>query len=181
LCYRGEPRNFICLAAVSRGIYQIRRGICQILPRKTVGPNNEYLLRITGCHELVAVEAKYHRSCYQKCIRVTDEHGKQCVDVTAEVQTDEPTTKAFQFITNYLERMVFGVKNIVALSEIANVYVAKLLEYGHPEVCDSTKRNLRRKLEHAFEDRLNFCNASNGRVLLWPDSLTMDELVIENH
>src|SRR6218665_3474670 len=34
MCSRGEPRNFICLAAVSRGIYQIRRGICQILPRK---------------------------------------------------------------------------------------------------------------------------------------------------
>ena len=31
---------FICLAAVSRGIYQIRRGICQILRRKTVGPAN---------------------------------------------------------------------------------------------------------------------------------------------
>src|SRR6218665_4223154 len=38
MCTRGEPRNFICLAAVSRGIYQIHRGICQILPRKTVGP-----------------------------------------------------------------------------------------------------------------------------------------------
>ena len=56
-----------------------------------------------------------------------------------DVQTDEPTTKAFQFITNYLEHMVFGAKNIVALAEIANVYVAKLLEYGHHEVCDSTK------------------------------------------
>src|SRR6218665_2400368 len=38
MCTRGEPRNLICLAAVSRGIYQIHRGICQILPRKTVGP-----------------------------------------------------------------------------------------------------------------------------------------------
>ena len=37
------PRNFICLAAVSRGIYQIRCGICQILPRKTVGPTNQVL------------------------------------------------------------------------------------------------------------------------------------------
>src|SRR6218665_3545343 len=35
----GEPRNFICLAAVSCGIYQIRRGICQIFPRQTVGPS----------------------------------------------------------------------------------------------------------------------------------------------
>jgi len=28
-CYRGEPRNFICVAAVNRGIYEIHRGICQ--------------------------------------------------------------------------------------------------------------------------------------------------------
>src|SRR6218665_509516 len=40
--FRGSPRNFICLAVVSRGIYQIRHGICQILPRKTVGPNNKF-------------------------------------------------------------------------------------------------------------------------------------------
>src|SRR6218665_1974607 len=41
---RGEPWNFICLAAVSRGIYQIRRGICQILPRNTVGPTHYFVL-----------------------------------------------------------------------------------------------------------------------------------------
>src|SRR6218665_2626033 len=37
MCICGEPRNFICLAAVSRGIYQIARGICQI-SAETVGP-----------------------------------------------------------------------------------------------------------------------------------------------
>jgi len=34
-----KPRNFICVAAVSRGIYQIRREFCKILPRETVGPS----------------------------------------------------------------------------------------------------------------------------------------------
>ena len=43
---RGEPRNFICLAAVSRRIYQIHRGICQIFPWKTVGPT--YQLNLIG-------------------------------------------------------------------------------------------------------------------------------------
>ena len=44
-----------------RGIYQIRRGICQILPRKTVGPNNIQYLQLLEkltqhymfCHRLV--------------------------------------------------------------------------------------------------------------------------------
>src|SRR6218665_3910608 len=48
LCSRGEPRNFICLAAVSRGIYQIRRGICQISPRKIVGPSDNILTLATS-------------------------------------------------------------------------------------------------------------------------------------
>jgi len=33
-----KPWNFTGVTAVSRGIYEMRRGICQILPRKTVGP-----------------------------------------------------------------------------------------------------------------------------------------------
>jgi len=37
-----KPRNFICIAAVSCRIYQICNGICQILPPKSVGPNDEY-------------------------------------------------------------------------------------------------------------------------------------------
>jgi len=35
-----KPRKFNCVAAVSRGIYQIRRGIYQIFLRKTVGPSD---------------------------------------------------------------------------------------------------------------------------------------------
>lgn len=31
--------NFICVAAVSHGIYQMVCEICQILPQETVGPN----------------------------------------------------------------------------------------------------------------------------------------------
>jgi len=36
-----KPQKFNCVSAVNRGIYQIRRGICQILPWKTVGPTNK--------------------------------------------------------------------------------------------------------------------------------------------
>jgi len=43
-----KPRNFTGVtaefssvnSAVPRGIYEINRGICQILPRKTVGPTD---------------------------------------------------------------------------------------------------------------------------------------------
>jgi len=41
VCIRGEPRNFICLATVSRGI-------CQILPRKTVGPTHNITTRASS-------------------------------------------------------------------------------------------------------------------------------------
>src|SRR6218665_3330059 len=42
-----KPRKFNCVAAEfhlpCRGIYQIRRGICQIFPRKTVGPTINHI------------------------------------------------------------------------------------------------------------------------------------------
>jgi len=38
-----KPREFNCVAAVTRGIYQICGGICQIFPRKTVGPTHLFI------------------------------------------------------------------------------------------------------------------------------------------
>ena len=45
-----------------RGIYQIRRGICQILPRKTVGPTDYYAVQvILECVLSILVQPEYQR------------------------------------------------------------------------------------------------------------------------
>ena len=142
---------------------------------------DEYLLGVTGCYELVAAEAKYHPSCYQKCKRVTDDHVKQYGAVPVDVQTNQSasidsTTDAFQFITDYIERLVFCGKQVVPLAEIANLYVAKLLECGQSEVSDSTKRNMRRKLERTFDDRLHFCQ---GKFIAVSDRVNKDILILK--
>jgi len=58
-CVTAVSRGILtCLAAVSRGIYQIHRGICQILPRKTVGPSN---YRHKYSHQLGTLKVKTNR------------------------------------------------------------------------------------------------------------------------
>ena len=122
---------------------------------------DKHLLGLTGCYELVAAEAKYHPSCYQKCKRVTDEHAEQfeagaaaLLDDSAE--SNDSASKAFRFVVDHIDKTVFSANHVVPLTEISTLYVSKLLEYGHSP-SDSTKRNLRRKLEQTFQDRLHFC------------------------
>src|SRR6218665_1329070 len=68
-----KPRKFNCVAAVSHGIYQIRRGICQILPRKTVGPN-DYYSRISALCPEGHCTSCFKRVMYISCRRHVDIH-----------------------------------------------------------------------------------------------------------
>src|SRR6218665_1932703 len=54
-CVTAVSRGFICPTAENRGIYQIRSGICQILPRKTVGPTDQQYL-VINCQPLHEVQ-----------------------------------------------------------------------------------------------------------------------------
>ena len=63
---------------------------------------NEHLLGIVGCHELVAAEAKYHQSCYRQCIRGTQEKSPIPVEVA------DPVSEAYRFVVSYIEQEVFA-------------------------------------------------------------------------
>ena len=134
------------------------------------------LLGLIGCHEMVAAEAHYHISCYKQCtIKPTRE-----VNVSEVSVQEAASVKAFDFIVDYIRTQIFENPHIVALADSTQKYVAKLLQYGQTSRYDSAKKNLKRKLEQEFKNSLHFCQAANGRVLMYPDNLTMDSLVIEH-
>uniref|UniRef100_UPI00358E7DDF uncharacterized protein n=1 Tax=Myxine glutinosa TaxID=7769 RepID=UPI00358E7DDF len=53
--------------------------------------------------------------------------------------------------------------------------------HGITKIKPSTKKHVRRKLESELEGSLHFVSNEKGRVLLYPDSLSMDDLVKEAH
>jgi len=119
---------------------------------------NSRLLGLVGCHEMVAAEAKYHATCY-RAVTVT---RLDCGQATVTVQSQ--MTRAYDFTVDHIERVVFVDKECVPLAEIVKTYVDKAIEYEECEVSSSTKRNLRRKLETTFGDRLHFCQGMSNCI-----------------
>ena len=81
----------------------------------------------------------------------------------------------FSFIKNYL----FTNPDVVPLTELSTKLVTKMHELGVTKVNDSTKKNLRRTLNTEFKETLKFLNNVNGRVLVYPSSLDIDETVLK--
>jgi len=115
------------------------------------------LLGLLGCCELVAAEARYHASCYLSCCH-SQSQKTESMDNYSDCAED-PRSKALDFVTNHLEKLLFQDKVTVAYADIAKIYISKQLEYGQIEVSESAKRNLRPKLEKIFGERLCFCQS----------------------
>jgi hypothetical protein len=144
---------------------------------------DQRLLGIVGCYELVAAEAHYHLSCYKKCAG-----PKYCgddADLAAEPceshDAVDPITKAFNFVCAHIRQVICEKPAVMSINNLTRIYVEELIRTGQLDRIKSAKKNLRRKLENEFKEDLHFCNAENGRVLVYPSALTIEQLVIENH
>ena len=143
---------------------------------------DQRLLGIVGCHELIAAEAHYHPSCYRKCAGLKS--GGDGADCSAEPcesdGTVHPITKAFNLVCAHIRKMICEKPAVMSMNNITEIYVEELTRTGQLDQVKSLKKNLRRKLENEFKDDLHFCNAENGRLLVYPSALTIEQLVIDN-
>ena len=55
-----------------------------------------------------------------------------------------------------------------------------MIAAGVTEVTQSTRKNLRRNLEHQFGESLSMCPDHNGKLLVFPYNLTVYQLAVEN-
>ena len=133
---------------------------------------------------MVAADGHYHRKCYTDYTRPDVQAGSSHMEVD-ESQHDEDfgyedalqiaQEELFSFIKNYL----FTNSDVVPLTELSTKLVTKMHELGVTKVNDSTKKNLRRTLNTEFKETLKFLNNVNGRVLVYPSSLDIDETVLK--
>ena len=125
-----------------------------------------------------------HRKCYRDYTRPDVQADSSHMEVD-ESQHDEDfgyedalqiaQEELFCFIRNDL----FTNPDVVPLTELSTKLVTKMHELGVIKVNDSTKKNLRRTLNTEFKETLKFLNNVNGRVLVYPSSLDIDETVLK--
>jgi len=129
---------------------------------------------------LVAAEGHYHKSCY---LSYTKDHStsgniegeEQGEDIQAR-QYEAAEKHSYSELFRYIRNELFPNPEVLPLRDLTSKLVTCMNSCGISQVKDSTKKHLRRKLEAEFAGALHIFPDSKGKVLLYPDSLSMSEL-----
>lgn len=131
--------------------------------------------------DLVAAEGHYHRTCYRHYTNIKEsdkgEESKEDDDSDYVKAESSALSRMFDYIRNDL----FKNNDIIELSKLSEMLRGWILESGVKEVKLSTTKHIRRKLNDEFGDSLLTIQTESNRVLVYPDSLTREELVLSNY
>lgn len=131
--------------------------------------------------ELVAAEAHWHRSCYRNYTR---KNSKSVNATDSEESCDsytEAELNAFSRLCDYIRNHLFKNNSIIELTQLNEMLRGWMVELGFTEIKPSTTTHLRRKLDVEFGDSLHMIQNESNKVIVYPDSLTRDQLVLSNH
>lgn len=93
----------------------------------------------------------------------------------------EAELNAFSRLCDYVRNDLFQNNNIIELVQLSDMLRGWMLESGVTEIKPSTITHLRRKLSVEFGDSLHMIQNESNKVIVYPDSLTRDQLVLSNH
>ncbi|KAG0728125.1 hypothetical protein GWK47_033150 [Chionoecetes opilio] len=141
--------------------------------------------RILGIvsRDIVAAEAHYHRSCYRFYTR--GETSQQKDAVSADDKEDEDiyeaaVSQSYSELFHYIRMELSGTPKVLMMTDVTSRLVAPMKSFGVDQVQDSTKKHLRQRIEKEFGGFLHIIQDHNGKLHIYPDSLTVQELVREN-
>ena len=82
----------------------------------------------------------------------------------------------------HIRNTLFSVPEVVKLTSLTEILgnLMGMLGYNHDEVLPQTKKQIRRRLESEFGESLHFVTTTNGKLLVYPDNLTIGSLVKED-
>ena len=133
--------------------------------------------------ELVAAEAWYHKSCYRDYTRCNDadDEGLSTLDTSTDPDTgySDAEKSAFDYLFQYIRRELFESPNVVRFIDLTTMMTAHMQSMG-VEVKESTKKHVRRKTESDFGDSLHIFANEKGKLLIFPDNLSVYDLAKEN-
>ncbi|KAG0730359.1 hypothetical protein GWK47_028417 [Chionoecetes opilio] len=141
--------------------------------------------RILGIvsRDIVAAEAHYHRSCYRFYTR--GEISQQQGGVSADDKEDEDiyeaaVSQSYSELFHYIRMELFGTPKVLMMTDVTSRLVASMKSFGVDQVQGSTKKHLRQRIEKEFGGFLHIIQDHNGKLLIYPDGLTVQELVKKN-
>ena len=88
--------------------------------------------------------------------------------------------RTYEELFKYIRNDLFQQPNVVRLTELTKKLTDTLLSMGVTEVKSSTKKHIQRKLVAEFGESLHMIPDDKGKILVFPDNLSLGEVVKEN-
>ena len=81
-------------------------------------------------------------------------------------------------LCQYVRDTLFPEPTALRMTELTIKLVSYLQTCGINDVKPHTKKQLRRKLECEFKESLHFVHDDQGKLLVYPDNLSFDQVVV---
>ena len=126
----------------------------------------------------MAAEASYHRTCYRDYVRPEkkQESKKESTRKNAK-EYSSIEQKAHNLLFDYIRNEMFQNPQVTLMTEITTKFVEYMNELGVDKVTQQSRRYLPKKLEHEFGDSIRIFPDVNGKLIVIPDNLCIEELV----
>ena len=176
-----KKEKFVKGSKSREGLTQARQLRVDDTVRKAAEIKHDKRILALASRELVAAEAHWHHSCYKNYTRT----NSKSVNTTDTEELPESYTEAefnaFSRLCDYIRNELFQSNNIIELAQLSDMLRGWMLESGVIEIKPSTITHLRRKFSVEFGDSLHLIQNESNKVIVYPDSLTRDQLVLSNH
>lgn len=131
--------------------------------------------------DLVAAEGHYHRTCHRHYTNLKESDKGEESEEDDDSDYVKAESRALSRMFGYIRNDLFKNNDIIELSKLSEMLRGWILESGVKEVKLSTTKHIRRKLNDEFGNSLLTIQTESNRVLVYPDSLTREELVLSNY
>ena len=135
--------------------------------------------------DIVAAEGHYHRSCYRLYTKEVakgdvsiDEKDADGDDV--EDMYNAAANQSYNELSLFLRKELFDNPQMMTMADLSSRLVDSMNCFGIDQVKEDTKKHIKRKLESEFGGALHIFPDRKGRLIMYPDNMSMCELAKEN-
>lgn len=144
--------------------------------------------RILGLlsRDLVAAEGHYHKSCYKLFTKdyspaTASSDAGENHEESEEARYEEAEREALEELFLYIRTEFFSKPEVLPMINLTSRLERSMMSHGIIKLKPSTKKHVRRKLEAEFGESLRFVSDEKGKVIVYPCSLSMDDLALQTH
>ena len=120
--------------------------------------------------DLLAFDARYHRSCYSHYI---SKRNIAC----AQRKAKDPFESAFADLTRFIDQTIFTNKSVATLVEVLSSFIKFLLEKGVKDAYRYKSWKLKDKLKAHYGDRLLFVHINGESNVVCSSELSVGTVI----